>query len=340
MEEKRNRTSAHEDINNSTSEDSFEFYNEKKTKEAVGRLFQEYLNDGEKNYFAPKITNHEYYEDDAQNEFLETPYEEYDAYDAFDEYDDLQNPNDHYKNEYTYDTVKLYSPRRKRNTKTRGKTKPKNKHNSKKSFEKPVKKVLEHPPKKNIKKIESFPVNNFDDEFDDEDYLDDDYDNFKTVNKTFKNFILGFLFFALTISVIFLLVKAVSLKMELSDFKERFINLSNSTSESQSAKEIERLKVQINELLEENKTLKESIKNTSISNTPTVNQSQEQEEQKEQEESLQEGEYIVQKGDNLWKISLKVYQDGNLYHKILEANNMSSDDTLVTGQKLIIPPKQ
>ncbi len=46
--------------------------------------------------------------------------------------------------------------------------------------------------------------------------------------------------------------------------------------------------------------------------------------------------YTVQAGDTLSKISKKVYNDSNQYHKIMTANNLTSD-ALTAGQVLIIP---
>lgn len=48
-------------------------------------------------------------------------------------------------------------------------------------------------------------------------------------------------------------------------------------------------------------------------------------------------EYEVQKGETLWRISTKFYNDGQKYRLILEANGMKEGDTVKAGQKIIIP---
>lgn len=49
--------------------------------------------------------------------------------------------------------------------------------------------------------------------------------------------------------------------------------------------------------------------------------------------------HIVQSGDSLWSIALKYYNNGNLYTKIAEANNIAKSDynQVKVGKKLIIP---
>jgi nucleoid-associated protein YgaU len=49
-------------------------------------------------------------------------------------------------------------------------------------------------------------------------------------------------------------------------------------------------------------------------------------------------EYIVQRGDSLWKIAAKVYGRGNLWGKIFESNPQIKNANLIyVGQKLTIP---
>ena len=48
-------------------------------------------------------------------------------------------------------------------------------------------------------------------------------------------------------------------------------------------------------------------------------------------------EYIVKRGDYLWKIALQVYGDGYAWVKIAKANKLKNPDLLYPGQKLIIP---
>jgi 5'-nucleotidase len=47
--------------------------------------------------------------------------------------------------------------------------------------------------------------------------------------------------------------------------------------------------------------------------------------------------YVVQKGDNLYKIAKKAYGDGNDYKKILKANPGMDADKLQAGKTIIIP---
>ncbi|MEC1179123.1 LysM peptidoglycan-binding domain-containing protein [Metasolibacillus meyeri] len=46
--------------------------------------------------------------------------------------------------------------------------------------------------------------------------------------------------------------------------------------------------------------------------------------------------HVVQPNENLYRISLKYYSDGNGVQKIMQANNLSSEN-IVVGQTLIIP---
>lgn len=48
--------------------------------------------------------------------------------------------------------------------------------------------------------------------------------------------------------------------------------------------------------------------------------------------------YVVQPGDNLYGIAIEMYGDGSKFRRIAEANGIDSDDTLVVGQELVIPP--
>ena len=54
-------------------------------------------------------------------------------------------------------------------------------------------------------------------------------------------------------------------------------------------------------------------------------------------EMIKEGEYLVQKGDNLWKIAEKKYNDGYKWTEIAKANEILSPGLIEEGQKLIIP---
>ncbi|MBI1864024.1 LysM peptidoglycan-binding domain-containing protein [Candidatus Woesebacteria bacterium] len=48
-------------------------------------------------------------------------------------------------------------------------------------------------------------------------------------------------------------------------------------------------------------------------------------------------EYTVEKGDTLWSISQKFYNDGFKWSEIAKANNIENPSTIEVGQKLTIP---
>lgn len=47
--------------------------------------------------------------------------------------------------------------------------------------------------------------------------------------------------------------------------------------------------------------------------------------------------YVVQKGDNLWKIAVKKYNDGYAWTKIAKENNLKNASILYVGQELKMP---
>ena len=47
--------------------------------------------------------------------------------------------------------------------------------------------------------------------------------------------------------------------------------------------------------------------------------------------------YTVEKGDNLWNISVRAYQDGYKWVEIAKANNLSNPDFIYSGNTLSIP---
>jgi nucleoid-associated protein YgaU len=51
----------------------------------------------------------------------------------------------------------------------------------------------------------------------------------------------------------------------------------------------------------------------------------------------EENSYTVVKGDNLWKIAEKKYNDGYAWSKIAKANNLKNASILYAGQKLKMP---
>lgn len=59
--------------------------------------------------------------------------------------------------------------------------------------------------------------------------------------------------------------------------------------------------------------------------------------ERKQEESVTE--YTVTEGDNLWKISEKVYGDGYGWVRIAEVNNIPNPDKIPVGMKMQIPSK-
>lgn len=50
-----------------------------------------------------------------------------------------------------------------------------------------------------------------------------------------------------------------------------------------------------------------------------------------------EGVYVVEKGDNLWKIAEKRYNDGYAWTKIAKENNLKNVSVIYVGQKLKMP---
>jgi len=54
-------------------------------------------------------------------------------------------------------------------------------------------------------------------------------------------------------------------------------------------------------------------------------------------EKISEDKYTVQKGDNLWKISVRAYQDGFQWPKIAKANNLVNPSLIHPGNVLEIP---
>lgn len=55
------------------------------------------------------------------------------------------------------------------------------------------------------------------------------------------------------------------------------------------------------------------------------------------EKQNQEGFYTVEKGDNLWKIAEKKYNDGYAWTKIAKENDLKNASVLHVGQKLKMP---
>jgi len=59
--------------------------------------------------------------------------------------------------------------------------------------------------------------------------------------------------------------------------------------------------------------------------------------QSDMDENIVSGKYKVVKGDSLWKIAEKKYNDGYQWVKIAEANNLSNPGAIEIGDELIVP---
>lgn len=70
-----------------------------------------------------------------------------------------------------------------------------------------------------------------------------------------------------------------------------------------------------------------------ISATKTVNQN----DQQISSTAKQGSTYVVQAGDDLWKIAEEAYNDGYKWTEIAKANNITDPGMISTGQKLSIP---
>ncbi len=53
--------------------------------------------------------------------------------------------------------------------------------------------------------------------------------------------------------------------------------------------------------------------------------------------TIEGGEYVVVKGDDLWNIAIKRYNDGYKWTEIAKANNLKNPGVIWEGQKLILP---
>lgn len=342
------------DDNKKRLENTLDFYNEKMTKKAVGRLFQEYIEEGEENYFYPDYDENEAgVKDNLKNEKgLEEAYsapndnhffESYDGYDeneyyedemteeeyyanAYsdktydDEYEEYMNDDDvdvDYNKNYSYDTVKLYSPRRKRTTKSRAVRKDKVR-NEKTDLSSSKKKTAT----KKAKREE--PI---------EEYYEEKNSN------SLVAFILGFCCVALLVAVIVLCFKLSTANTELKHLSNRIDALENENKAYGNDIEV------VTEMTTEAITVVATEKTIAEENTTvaTTEASQEPTTEGNASEDNSNGNstipstYTVVKGDNAWKISKKIYGTGDYYLKILEENNLDENSALVVGQEIKLP---
>lgn len=56
-----------------------------------------------------------------------------------------------------------------------------------------------------------------------------------------------------------------------------------------------------------------------------------------QAQNIQQKEYIVQRGDNLWNIAQKTYGDGFMWTRIAEANKLANPRIIHAGNRLRLP---
>lgn len=339
---RRKPTSAKREINvrnenRKNLENTIDFFDEKMTKQAVGRLFEDYVSEGEKNYFAPSIRDDEneyYYSSDADEYYYDEETGQYyvneynydensEYYDNYDDYAQEQamdfEPEDGYEfdadylqqpkhSEPTdYSNVRAYSPRRKRSGRS--------------SAKKSAKPAM--PASRSQRKQQRVKP-----DMDNISYNDLLLDKHRGSSLA--------LTFSSIVSVVLLIVSGalfILLSKTNAQLKIEKANVTQMTATAVAStnllNQVEDLQNQLKVLKDENETLKqESVKNES-ENSESL--------EPDSEETITE--YVVQPGDSIWKISKKVYGNGDMYIKILEANNMTNEDTLISGQKLVIPPK-
>ncbi len=58
---------------------------------------------------------------------------------------------------------------------------------------------------------------------------------------------------------------------------------------------------------------------------------------KSQNSTIESDTYLVQKGDSLWKIAVRAFQDGYQWEKIAKANNLVNPSLIHPGNNLSIP---
>jgi len=77
--------------------------------------------------------------------------------------------------------------------------------------------------------------------------------------------------------------------------------------------------------------------NVEIPGVSNVKISEDIDKPEESVQNINQGEYTVVRGDNLWKIAQKEYSNGYQWVKIAKANNLKNPSVISTGQKLILP---
>lgn len=148
---------------------------------------------------------------------------------------------------------------------------------------------------------------------------------------------IGKLFIA-TLFIVFLCIIAALV------FKINFLN--NQIEEiKMTAQDNSQAKQKLQEVLIENENMKKMIEDLSNNQVASENSEEKEievekpkDEPKTVSSAPSQTEYIVQTGDTLSSISKKFYGTTNLYNKIMEKNNLKSEN-LSEGQKLIIPEK-
>ncbi len=80
-----------------------------------------------------------------------------------------------------------------------------------------------------------------------------------------------------------------------------------------------------------------SFANMTISPTPTVTPMSPQAVSPTTPQAITGGEYIVQKGDDLWDIAVRAYGDGYRWTDIAKANNLANPRLIFSGNVLTIP---
>ena len=92
---------------------------------------------------------------------------------------------------------------------------------------------------------------------------------------------------------------------------------------------------------EEQNQTGEKSEDTSASGNTDQEQSGQNEEEQEEDSSQVSGEihptYTIQRGDTITKISIKTYGSTEKVREICELNNLSVNDLIYPGQKILLP---